>query len=330
MQIYTYKECLPYLNQNKVMEEGETYQARNQKHDKIFKEILDYKKEGVKLLNKYLDLKIEEKDIEKYTRKFVLPELENRESDVIYKLKNEQIFFLIEHQTKVDYSMPFRMLEYIVEIMRSAVSREKMQNKSEKLPIVVPIVIYTGKENWKVPILLQERQAYYSKTNLEFKYNLVDGSKISKKELMKENSILSKAILLEKLDKPEEILETLKEITTKDLDLDEKYFINLILKYLLSEKLSKDEAKEILENLKGKEDDTMFIDILKKYFDDKEEKAVKEAVKEAVEENTKDTAKATTYELIKEMLKNNADEEFIKKVTKISNQELKEIKAAMC
>ena len=63
MQIYTYKECLPYLNQNKVMEEGETYQVRNQKHDKIFKEILDNKREGVKLLNKYLDLKIEEKDI---------------------------------------------------------------------------------------------------------------------------------------------------------------------------------------------------------------------------------------------------------------------------
>ena len=313
MQIYTYKECLPYLNQNKVMEEGETYQVRNQKHDKIFKEILDNKREGVKLLNKYLDLKIEEKDIEKYTRKFVLPELENRESDVIYKLKNEQIFFLIEHQTKVDYSMPFRMLEYIVEIMRSAVSREKMQNKSEKLPIVVPIVIYTGKENWKVPRLLQERQAYYSKTNLEFKYNLVDGSKISKKELMKENSILSKAILLEKLDNPEEILETLRKITTKDLDLDEKYFINLILKYLLPEKLSKEKTKGILENLKWKEDDTMFIDILRKYFDDKEKKAVNEGIRNVV----------------KEMLKNNADEEFIKKVTKISNKELKEIKLAM-
>ena len=98
------------------------------------------------------------------------------------------------------------------------------------------------------------------------------------------------------------------------MDLDEKYFINLILKNLLSEKLSKDEAKEILENLKGKEDDTMFIDILKKYFDDKEEKAVNEGIKK----------------IVKEMLKNNADEDFIKKVTKITNQELKEIKAEMC
>ncbi len=80
----------------------------------------------------------------------------------------------------------------------------------------------------------------------------------------------------------------------------------------------------------GEEDDTMFIDILRKYFDDKEEKAVKEAVEKVTKTVEKNTTKTTTYELIKEMLKNNADEEFIKKVTKISNQELKEIKAAMC
>ena len=177
----------------------------------------------------------------------------------------------------------------------------------EIFPVVIPIVLYTGREKWKVPITLEERQYESKSQNLQFKYNLVDGGKMSKEELMREESILSRAILLEKLDKPEEILETLKEITTKDLDLDEKYFINLILKYLLPEKLNKNEAKEILENLKGKEDDTMFIDILKKYFDDKEEKAVNEGIKK----------------IVKEMLKNNADEEFIKKFTKISNQELK-------
>ena len=98
------------------------------------------------------------------------------------------------------------------------------------------------------------------------------------------------------------------------MDLDEKYFINLILKYLLPEKLSKDEAKEILENLKGKEDGTMFVDILRKYFDDKEEKAVNEGIKKVV----------------KEMLRKNIDEKTVIEVTKITNQELKEIKAEMC
>ena len=318
MQKYTYIDYLRYQEKSLGVREEETkYVIENrkkQKHDKIFKEILDNKREGAKIISKKSDYKISESEIEKYNRKFVLPELENRESDVIYKLKDKPVFFLIEHQTKVDYSMPFRMLEYSMTIMKSAITKEKMKSSKEIFPVVIPIVLYTGREKWKVPITLEERQYESKSQNLQFKYNLVDGGKMSKEELMREESILSRAILLEKLDKPEEILETLKEITTKDLDLDEKYFINLILKYLLSEKLSRDEAKEILENLKGKEDDTMFIDILKKYFDDKEEKAVNEGIKK----------------IVKEMLKNNADEDFIKEVTKITNQELKEIKAEMC
>ena len=102
------------------------------------------------------------------------------------------------------------------------------------------------------------------------------------------------------------------------MDLDEKYFINLILKYLLPEKLSKEKTKGILENLKWKEDDTMFIDILRKYFDDKEEAAVQTAVNEGIKK------------VIKEMLRKNIDEKTVIEVTKITDQELKEIKAEMC
>ncbi len=326
MQKYTYIDYLRYQEGSLGVREEETKyvieKTKKQKHDKIFKEILDNKREGAKIINKKSDYKISESELEKYNRKFVLPELENRESDVIYKLKGKPVFFLIEHQTKVDYSMPFRMLEYSMAIIKSAITKEKMKSSKEIFPVVIPIVLYTGREKWKVPITLEERQYESKSQNLQFKYNLVDGSKISKEELMRKDSILSKAILLEKLDNPEEILETLKEITKKDLDSDEKYFINLILKYLLPEKLIKEKTKGILENLKGKEDDTMFIDILRKYFDDKEEKAVKEAVE--------DTTKSTTYELIKEMLRKNIDEKTVIEVTKITDQELKEIKAAMC
>ena len=318
MQKYTYIDYLRYQEKSLgVREEKTKYVIENrkkQKHDKIFKEILDNKREGAKIISKKSDYKISESEIEKYNRKFVLPELENRESGVIYKLKDKPVFFLIEHQTKVDYSMPFRMLEYSMAIMKSAITKEKMKSSKEIFPVVIPIVLYTGREKWKVPITLEERQYESKSQNLQFKYNLVDGGKMSKEELMREESILSRAILLEKLDKPEEILETLRKITTKDLDLDEKYFINLILKYLLPEKLSKHETKEILENLKGKEDGTMFVDILRKYFDDKEEKAVNEGIKKVV----------------KEMLRKNIDEKTVIEVTKITNQELKEIKAEMC
>ena len=102
------------------------------------------------------------------------------------------------------------------------------------------------------------------------------------------------------------------------MDSDERYFINLILKYLLPDKISENEKVGILENLKGKEDDTMFIDILRKYFDDKEKAAVQTAVNEG------------TKEVVKEMLRKNIDEKTVIEVTKITDQELKEIKAEMC
>ena len=86
----------------------------------------------------------------------------------------------------------------------------------------------------------------------------------------------------------------------------------------MPDKIRENEKVGILENLKGKEDDTMFIDILRKYFDDKEKAAVQTAVNEG------------TKEVVKEMLRKNIDEKTVIEVTKITNQELKEIKAAMC
>ena len=150
MQKYTYIDYLRYQERSLGVREEETQyvieKPKKQKHDKIFKEILDNKREGAKIISKKSDYKISESEIEKYNRKFVLPELENRESGVIYKLKDKPVFFLIEHQTKVDYSMPFRMLEYSMAIIKSAITKEKMKSSKEIFPVVIPIVLYTGRE----------------------------------------------------------------------------------------------------------------------------------------------------------------------------------------
>ena len=47
---------------------------------------------------------------------------------------------------------------------------------------------------------------------------------------------------------------------------------------------------------------------------------------ELIKRGRKEGIKQATIKLITEMLKNNANEEFIKKVTKITNKELEEIK----
>ncbi len=353
MKGYTYQDYLEYKQlKNKklqLMEDGVEYELNIKKHtrDKIFKEILDNKKEAIKLINYCLQLdrnKFKEEDIEKYNRKFILPELENRESDIIYKLKGKSIFFLIEHQSKVDYSMPVRILEYSMEIIRSATSKEKMKNKKEVIANVYQIVLYTGKVKWTAARSIEQRQERVegSPNMLSNRYYLLDINDYTKEQLMKADSILSKAMLLEKLYKPEEIFKAIKEITSRNLDADDRYFLELIIIYLLPKKIGVEKAKEILQELNKEGEDSMFLDILADYFDEKEAQAVKrgtergmkqgmkqgikQGMKRGMEQGMECGIKETTNKFITEMLKNKVDENFIKKITKIGDKELEQIK----
>ena len=108
IQIFNYQDYLKYLyslkekntieNENYefcVCEEEETYYFESNiingivhnEHNKIFRKILDHKKEAVTFINKALKLKckLEEEEIEKYNSSFVIEELRNQEADIIYK-----------------------------------------------------------------------------------------------------------------------------------------------------------------------------------------------------------------------------------------------------
>lgn len=80
-------------------------------HDKTFRKILDNKTEAVGFIKEALKLKygIKEEEIEKDNGRFVTGKLKNEEVDVIYKLKDRNIFFLIEHQSRIDYTMALRI-----------------------------------------------------------------------------------------------------------------------------------------------------------------------------------------------------------------------------
>ena len=128
----------------KIKEDSEKYNLDiyiNKKHDKLFKELLSDKKEAVKFINHYLHLNLSDDEIEKYEKEFRTEEFRNIEADVVYKVKNKNVFILIEHQTKVDYLMPYRILEYEVAIMQSAIDLDKIKNK-EKYQIYPQVSIW--------------------------------------------------------------------------------------------------------------------------------------------------------------------------------------------
>ena len=135
-----YKDIFKDFKILQLADQKESYNITN-KHDKIFRTILDKKEEAVALINQAIKTELKTEEIEKYTSSFVNKIFENREADIVYKYENKNIFFLIEHQTKIDYSMPYRILEYEIEIMKSAIDIRKIKNKEYKLPLVIPIVL---------------------------------------------------------------------------------------------------------------------------------------------------------------------------------------------
>ena len=226
MVIFSYIEYLKYSRiikeEYSLNEEVAEYKYDNKKinhiHDKTFRKILDDKKEFTIFINKIFNLeeKLEEKDIEKYNRKFVSVDFTNQESDVIYKLKNKEIFILVEHQTKIDKKMPIRILKYELEIIRSRMD----ENNRLEFPIIIPIVLYTGKQRWNAkinyPSYNSELARYRGLKKVE--YNLVDINDYTIEDLYKENSILTKIMILEKSNKYIEIINNVDKIVNKVYD----------------------------------------------------------------------------------------------------------------
>ena len=122
MKYITYQQYVEYLQNNQCLREteekyniepydDEKVKKIDKKHDKMIKKILSRKKETVKFINEFLNLreKIEEKQIEQCSSEFITNQYESKQSDIIYKIKNKPIYFLIEHQSTIDEDMAFRI-----------------------------------------------------------------------------------------------------------------------------------------------------------------------------------------------------------------------------
>jgi predicted transposase/invertase (TIGR01784 family) len=121
------------------------------KHDKTYKIFLKYKKIFLEFIKSFIHEEwvnqINEDDIEIVNKSFILRDYTDKECDLVYrlKLKDTEIYFyvLLELQSTVDFTMPFRLLIYMVELLKLIFSNtdEKIRTaKNYKLPAIVPLV----------------------------------------------------------------------------------------------------------------------------------------------------------------------------------------------
>ncbi len=331
MVIFSYIEYLKYSRiikeEYSLNEEVAEYKYDNKKinhiHDKTFRKILDDKKEFTIFINKIFNLeeKLEEKDIEKYNRKFVSVDYTNQESDVIYKLKNKEIFILVEHQTKIDKKMPIRILKYELEIIRSRMD----ENNRLEFPIIIPIVLYTGKQRWNAkinyPSYNSELARYRGLKKVE--YNLVDINDYTIEDLYKENSILTKIMILEKSNKYIEIINNVDKIVNKVYDSKlytqtQKEMLLNILNNTMINIVGNKKMKEYKIKLEGGENMLALYEMIENERNEIYSTGIKEGKVKGKIEGIKAIAK--------KMLRMKFDKDTIMKATGIKEEELEKMK----
>lgn len=255
LKVFTYNQyikCIHTFRLNAVMqlaEESAEYNLNQSEkkysHDKLIKDILKDKKEATEFINQFVEPReeVKEEQLILYTNNYITKKYKSKEADLIYKLKNQETFFLIEHQSAIDDNMPYRMLNYCLDIMLEwSINRKAGKNIS--CPIIVPIVIYTGKQKWKRPKNFTENQfnSFVSeryKMNME--YNFIDINKISKQRLLEKDTMFSYVMLIEKAENKEELIENLNIIIQSTKKTDNLEAVANIVNYLL------DDEKIILE-----------------------------------------------------------------------------------
>lgn len=317
------KASKPTINTKRNIRQQLKARRINNEHDKIFRTVLDKKTDVSKFLNKFLGLNIKIEELEKYNSSYIDPKFKNKEADIVYRIKDKNIFLLIEHQTKIDKKMPIRLHEYSTEIMASAME----ENKYKSIPSVIPIVLYTGKTKWKIENETIEKQQFFKEVKLiDGEINLIDINDFSKKELLEDDIFITKMMLVEKCKDEIEMVQALEKIENKIKEEDKSTF-RRIVKEIWSLRIGTENANKILEKIEEGSGNMMAVmEMLlaenEKYINIGRQEGRQEGRLEGRLEGGKQKIK----EIVQKMLAENFTKEMIMKITGLKKEEIEEIK----
>ena len=304
------------------------------KHDKSFKFILANKEEMAEFLSQFLGVRLKNKELEVQKTEFINENFEKIESDIIYKIKDTEIYFLIEHQSSIDRNMPERIIKYSLALRDEMNRNVNSRNQKYKVRVlVVPIVVYTGSKKWNVGInfsnmqiskedqkyKLDQKYEFYKEFLIKQKYKLIDINKYTKQELINKNTKMSKMMLIEKSNTKEELIKTLLELIKITEDKEMLKWLEKVVRYILPDMLG-EEREVILENIKRKEVGNM------EYYDNGWCSRITRNEKRKEARLIREGKRETILEIIKNMLRLKQDEKTIMRFTNAKQSDIEKAK----
>ena len=275
-------------------------------HDKLYKSILSRPKEMLYAIKKATNIK-EDLDIIPVRNELVTVDFRGRQADIIYKLRDKEVYFLLEHQSTQDSEMPYRVLEYETQIMHNSFSMHNFRQKFKAK--VISILLFTAIGGWdgaRSIVEIQEQFGYIMKPTADYEgigeYNVLDIDELTEEELLKDDTLLSKAMLLEKARYEDELIDTLEKIIPMIKD-DERGLMIAAIRYILIKDLGKKQARKFIKELEGGIDMGVFVNELRMNREKEQERKRREGERTGI------------LKTAKNMLKEKIDINIIEKVT---------------
>ena len=288
--------------------------------------MLQDKNEMVKFLNHFIGLNINPNNLELQNPNFITKTYKYNQADILYKLKDRNVYYLIEQQTCVDYSMAYRILNYCVETIRLAIKEENINNKFYKFPKIMPIVIYIGNTKWTASTSFSDCEVEYPNLNfnsLETKFKLIDINNFEIEALLNLKSMIANTMVLEKSKNNNEVIENLKKITKNLTDKkSETKELKRIVSYLYENMKN---IKEILNLIKESEDDKNMSTVAERLKEEyKNERLI--GISQGISQGITQGISQGISQIIKNMLNYNVPEEDIIRYTHVDKKEFDKIK----
>lgn len=210
-------------------------------------------------------------DIEDMTERFLPMFSEERDSDVVKKVKLADkgemfVIALIEHKSSVDYNVSMQLFHYMsyiweeYERMMESTKKGIIKTKDFKYPPILPIVYYEDTAEWTSPVQLSDRvflSEYFGGYLPDFRYFLFRLQEHGKSELIGRRDEISFIMLINRLRNAEEFrtiefpdgyLDDISDKAPGDVLIT---FSKLITAYLRKINLSEQEISDMNEQIRG-------------------------------------------------------------------------------
>ena len=302
--------------------------TNNAPHDELTKKALENPIAAIELLDEYMPAEfkahIDLSTLKVEKESYVEDSLKKRLSDIVYSIKTKDddqafIYCLLEHQSSSDHWIALRLWQY------SLLLCERHKKKKNKLPLVLPMVLYNGQKKYTAPRNIWQLfdNPDLAKKAMSEDYHLIDLQAMSDKDIDYEKH-LSFLLYVMKHIHQRDTLKMLREAMQTCaqaiiIDKGKDYLHTKLILWYTDSKVPLEKKQEleqlIVDNLPKEDSENIMKTIAQDYIEQGEARGEARGVEKR------------NLEIAIRMLQQKSDIKFIASVTGLSSNEILKLKS---